>query len=363
MFGRRNRKGKVLSLGEAEIGAWPEQNFLFGLLQGQDCGMDWLMNHFIQLRGARYVDYRWGAQDVSVTFYPYSIHQLAPNMFDLCPFLEKYGVPKGFVRALHGKLHEFVVEAIDGGYYLSTFIDQFFREDRAGNPGFRHPAFIYGYDGNRRRIMIADNFEHGKYGRKEITYEQLDRGFDLVSEELWEVSVFLYKMKPVHYEFVPGYVGEQLEDYLHPGRGVCYFNRTVCPESFHRDEEYLNEVFYGMDCYDLLDRCFGEILEENPEYSSRDWRSLVQLCDHKHLMARRYAYMVERGYARRDDGLQEKLEELERQCQIAQNMFIKFTISEDAKIIRRLRERMRDIREMDGETVEQLLWQCKANKE
>ena len=359
MFGRRSRRRKVLPLGEPEIGAWPEQNFLFGLLEGQPCGMDWRMNHFVQLRGARYVDYRWGAQDVSVTFYPYSIHQLAPNMFDLCPLLEKYGVPKAFVRSLHGKLHEFVVEAIDGGYYLSTFIDQFFRDVRAGNAVFRHPLFIYGYDAVSRIIMIADNFEHGKYGRKEIAYEQLDQGFDLVSEELWEVSVFLYKVKPVHYEFVPDYVREQLEDYLHPGRGLCYFNRTVCPDPFHEDDEYLNEVFFGMDCYDLLDRCLGEILEDNPEYSRRDWRSLAQLCDHKHLMARRYGYMVERGYAEEDAALHERLAELERQCRIAQNMYIKFAISGDTKIIRRLRERMKDIREMDGETVERLLQQCK----
>lgn len=359
MFGKRSRGRKVLPLGDVEIGAWPEQNFLFGLLEGQACGTDWLMNHFIQLRGARYVNYQWGAQDVSVTFYPYCIHQLAPNMFDLCPFLEKYGVPKPLVRSLHGKLHEFVVEAIDGGYYLSTFIDQFFREDRAGNAGFRHPAFIYGYDASNRRVMIADNFEHGKYGRKEIAYEQLDRGLDLVSEELWEVGVFLYKVKPVHYEFVPGYVREQLEDYLHPGRGVCYFNRTVCPESVHEDEEYLNEVFFGMECYDLLDRCFRGILEGDPGYSSRDWRSLVQLCDHKHLMVRRYEYMVERGYAERDAALHEKLTELEKQCLVAQNMYIKFTISGDARIIQRLRNRVGDIRNMDEETVERLLRRCK----
>lgn len=305
------------------------------------------------------MNYQWGAQDASVTFYPYCIHQLAPNMFDLCPFLEKYGVPKPLVRSLHGKLHEFVVEAIDGGYYLSTFIDQFFREDRAGNAGFRHPAFIYGYDASSRRVMIADNFEHGKYGRKEIAYEQLDWGFDLVSEELWEVGVFLYKVKPVHYEFVPGYVREQLEDYLHPGRGVCYFNRTVCPESVHEDEEYLNEVFFGMECYDLLDCCFGGILEGDPGYSSHDWRSLVQLCDHKHLMVRRYEYMVERGYAERDAALHEKLTELEKQCLVAQNMYIKFTISGDARIIQRLRNRVGDIRKMDEETVERLLLQCK----
>jgi len=359
MLKKKNKKRNVLPLGDVEIGAWPEQNFLFGLLGEQECGTDWLMNHFIQLRGAHYVDYQWRARDVSITFYPYCIHQLAPNMFDLCPFVEKYSIPKPFLRGLYGKLHKFVMESIDAGFYLSTFIDQFFRNDMAGNYGFRHPAFIYGYDGIRQTVLIADNFENGKYGRKEITFEQLDRGFDLVSEELWEVSVFLYKAVPFQFEFVPGYVREQLEDYLNPGKGVCYFNRTVCPESFHRDERYLNEVFFGVECYDLLDRCFEGILEEDPGYSDHDWRSLVQLCDHKHLMVKRYEYMVEKGYAERDYVLHEQLMDLEKQCLIAQNMYIKFSVSGDGRIIQRLRKRMVDIRKMDGETVKCLLKKCK----
>lgn len=56
-------------------------------------------------------------------------------------------------------------------------------------------------------------------------------------------------------EYVHDYVLEQIEDYINPNRGVCYFNKSVCPEKFHNDERYLNEVFFGIDCYNLLDQC------------------------------------------------------------------------------------------------------------
>ncbi len=355
MLRKKDRKLHMLPLEDVEIGAWPEQNFLFGIICQQKNGMDWLLNHFIQLRGAHYIDYRWEARDASITFYPYSIHQLTPNMFDLCPFIQKYTIPKSFVRARYGKLHKFVMDAINAGYYISTFLDQFFRTDMAGNHGFRHPTFIYGYDAARRMIFIADNFENGKYGRKEITFEQLNRGFDLVSGEIWEVSVFLYQTASVDYQFVPEYVKEQLEDYLYPNRGVCYFNRTVCPEPFHCDENYSNEVFFGLHCYDLLEQCLEGVAKGDSNYARYDWRSLVQLCDHKHLMVKRYEYLSEKKITVWDSALHQGLADLEKQCLIAQNMYVKFSVSDDERIILRLMDRLRDIRERDRQTVERLL--------
>ena len=43
-----------------------------------------------------------------------------------------------------------------------------------------------------------------------------------------------------------------------------------------------------LQCYDLLDHCFQAVIRQDDTYPSNDWRSLVQLCDHKYLMRRRY---------------------------------------------------------------------------
>lgn len=57
--------------------------------------------------------------------------------------------------------------------------------------------------------------------------------------------------------------------------------------------------------------------------------------------------MMENGYAAEDDVLLKDLEELEKESLIAQNMYIKYTVTDDIKIIERLRERIRKIRQMD----------------
>lgn len=347
LFKRRKMSQCILPLAEIEISAWPEQNFLFGLLLMQETGEDWIMNQFIQLRGAHYMRPQYGAVDFSVTFYPYGIHQLTPNLFDFCPFINKYTLPRSFVAGNYGRFHEFVRLALDNGYYLSTFLDQFFREDRNGQYGFRHPNFIYGYDDAEESVYLADNFERGKYGRKKITYSQLDRAFELVPGDLWEVSVFLYKVVPYRHSFYTPYIKEQIADYLNPGEGICYFNRTVCQNPSYHGEDYTNEVFFGIECYQLLLHYLNSVSLGDSQYPDKDWRSFVVLVDHKHLMVQRYEYMTKHGVMSENKYLYEALVGLEKDCMIAQNMFIKYTVTEDEKILQRLIQRIKEISEKD----------------
>ena len=73
-----------------------------------------------------------------------------------------------------------------------------------GHYGFHHPTFIYGYDGGERIVYIADNFERGKYGTKKISYDQLDRAFRLVPDDMWKYGVYLYRVTSAQYSSVPG---------------------------------------------------------------------------------------------------------------------------------------------------------------
>ena len=113
-------------------------------------------------------------------------------MFDLCPFIDKYVLPRSFVFGLFSKFHSFVISAIEEGFYISTFLDQFFRDDMHGNHGYHHPTFIYGYDDAAKCVYITDNFENGKYAKKQISYDQLDTAFSLITGQEWCYGVILY---------------------------------------------------------------------------------------------------------------------------------------------------------------------------
>ena len=155
---------------------------------------------------------------------------------------------------------------------------------------------MYGYSRKKNEVYIMDNFEKGKFGKKKITYQQLDRSYELVPGDLWVVSVFLYQLYPYHYKFVPEYIKEQILDYLEPGKGICYFNRTVCPESLHEDENYYNKVDFGVNCYELLQEYLKGIGNLVDGFRDNDWRNFSMLCDHKRVMVQRYEYMLKHRY-------------------------------------------------------------------
>ncbi|MBD5157527.1 MAG: hypothetical protein HDT13_07840, partial [Butyrivibrio sp.] len=200
----------ILPTSEVKITTWPEQNFLFAILKEVPTGYDWLLNTHVQIRGAHFIYYEGGNVDTSITFYPYAMHNLAPNIYDLCPFIEKYAIPKGLIKAKFDSFHEFLISALMSGYYVSTYMDQYFRQDIRIS-GFHHPNFIYGFDKGTKEIYLADNFENNKYAYKTISFFQADRAFELVGGNAWEVSIFLYKVKEYQHEFFPEFVKEQLE--------------------------------------------------------------------------------------------------------------------------------------------------------
>ena len=343
----KEKKEKILPIQDIEIKTWAEQNFMFSILQNMESGWDWIMNHFIQLRGAQYVDYKWGGLDTNVTFYPYAMHNLHPGMMDLCPFIHKYMIPRSLVTANYKSFHEYVECAIDSGFYLSTYLDQFFRQDRKGKHGFHHPNFMYGYSRKKNEVYIMDNFEKGKFGKKKITYQQLDRSYELVPGDLWVVSVFLYQLYPYHYKFVPEYIKEQILDYLEPGKGICYFNRTVCPESLHEDENYYNKVYFGVNCYELLQEYLQGIGNLVDGFRDNDWRNFSMLCDHKRVMVQRYEYMLKHRYIQEDSVLHENLKGLEDECVKMLNIFLKYTLTGDVKYIETVSELLEKVKQED----------------
>lgn len=350
-----NSREKMLPTKEIEITAWAEQNFLFSIIQNMDTGLDWIMNHFIQLRGAHYINYKWQAKDVSVTFYPYAMFNLQPGMLDLCPYINKYMIPRFMISEKYNQYSEFVKYAIDNDFYLCCYLDQFFRHDMRGEYGFHHPNFIYGYDEKKNKVYMMDNFERGKFGKKAIDIDQLDRAYELVSGDIWEVSVFLYKLFPYKHRFSVEYIAEQIFDYLEPGKGICYFNRTVCPEMIHKDEEYYNNIYFGINCYELLrDYLFG-IFDESNEYKDKDWRSFSMLCDHKKMMFRRYEYMVKHSYIKKDKQLYCELDNLYDDCTILLNIFLKYVITDNKKYLEKVIKNLERIKQDDIKCMERFL--------
>lgn len=325
-------KKKVLPWRPPQTKAWPDTNFLLSVIQDIPNGLEWALNSHIQMRTAVYVNYQWDIQDMRISFYPYAMHDLTPNIFDQCPFIDKYAIPRSFVSDYFKRFSSFVEYAIWQECYISLYVDQFFRQD-IGETGYRHPIYIYGYDASRGVIYALDNFEYGKFASKEITYDDMQKAYDLVDPEQWESSVFMYRVKKHSYEFVPGFASEQLKDYLNPRKGICYFDRMLCPEKIHDGKDYYNAVYFGMECYDLLKKYILLLLDAHSSQAVYDVRNFCMIIDHKELMVQRYGFMVQNGYVKEDMELSNVFKRQLDRSRIMLNMLLKYGVKQKEDIL------------------------------
>lgn len=333
----------ILPVGESETKAWPETNFLLSVLKNVPFGWDWVLNTHIQIRCSIFYSKKWDIYDSRITFYPYGMHDLTPNIFDMCPMLDKYVIPRKIILDKYESPIFFVEESVRDGYYISTYMDQFFRKD-INKIGYHHPNYIYGFDGEAKKIHIMDNFEHGKFQKKEISYDEFLKSFQQINGTNWEASVFLYKLKETDFYFSSEFVREQILDYLYPEKQFCYFNRMACPESVVDTDQKYDYTDFGIHCYEFLQEIIFKNI--NCEINS-DIRFFCIMEDHKYLMLKRYEYMQERGLIKENMDLYEGLKELLFKFRILTNLYLKYIMTNKREILLNIMEQLNELKRKD----------------
>lgn len=332
---------KILQLCEPLVKAWPENNFLSSIVQTKKTGYSWLMNTHIQTYGSLYINELYGINEIRETFYPFA--NLRANVYDLCPFIRKYVIPRKEVVDKYDKFTDFIVRAINNERYIFTMINEYFREDTPDD--FNHPCYFYGYDLERKKIYCADNFGKGKYQQKEISFEVIDTAFDNYKIYNWEAGVILYQLMDYSFKDNPDFIADQIKDYLEPGN-ICYLNRFFCPDRIYHNGPESGEIFFGVECYKLLKRLVLNYIDSK-ELGYVDIRSFAFICDHKNMMQYRNDYLEKRGIISTDLKICDLYDSLIEDCEMLLHLMLKVKVSCRKEYLVKALEMLKIIQEKD----------------
>ena len=350
-----NNKTVSLPLQDHIIKAWPEHNFLVSIIQNKPTAYDWIMNTYIQSYASHWRGY--GFEDRRVTFYPYGFHSHKTNVFDLCPFITKYAIPWSMVNDMYAAFSDFIIYAIDHGFYLSCSLDQFFIPGMDGETGFTHPNYFYGYDVEKQLVFLVDNLKDGKYTALAVSFTEINTAFNLLEDihgqHQFFKSTFLYELVNRDYIFDLSLLLDQLKDYLEPGGNMCYMNRFLT--LLDNNSEIL-AVYFGIDCYKLMHNYLEEIIELHKS-DDLDWRAFVYLCDHKKLMRLRVEYLMRQGYLPEDQLFSRDCIALERECKMLLNLFLKYHVTKNMQHIQRALNILETIKAGDRKIITSLIQQ------
>ncbi len=313
--------------------AWPEDCFLSSVICVQENAKNWIWDNYIQISAYKGAVHE---EKYRINFWPTSKHHHLVNFFDYCPFLVKNAVEYDFVEKKKVRMIDFIRDSIDFGYYVSLTVDEFFRKEREGAEGFKHPIYIYGYDDEKRCLYVGDCFDDWKYMIKELDYDIFTRAYDIVKEQsniIGERRVYMYRLVQAEYNCDKTRIKRTLEAYLASEDRTAYRDR------------YYNNKYYGLDCYrGLMDYLNGR------KNKKIDLSSFAFIVDHKKLMEERVGFLFE--------GVESKSEEFRRiknQSQIMLNMAMKYNLSGKLEILDEIINMLGQMVSSEKETIESLI--------
>ena len=346
---------KILPLAKPVLRTWASESNLESIALLQENAMEWMFDNYINLMGS------WHYQEKRslLTFVPKhapALHDAALSAWMKCPFLEFHFVSHNFVRNKYENILEYIMYAIEQGYYILFNVLQKNLSVRVGNR--LHKTFVYGFDKNKKILYVADHYNHGKYALAELGFDEyleayeitywnnngnlLESGKEMIRENH---LISIAKPKEFKYEFNLEWFKLQLKDYMNSTYSL--YSTAVITEG----EGY--KRYFGISCYNLALDYLDELIKNDDE-SPKDWRVFTLICDHKKLLKMRMEFFQDRGVCNISNKEMEKYGMLLKSSEVELNLFLKYVISGDIKLLNKMQDMLMEMKEVEYKLLSEL---------
>lgn len=256
---------------------------------------------------------------------------------NFCPFLS--WLRNNQTTANFYKFTDYIEYQISHGYYLEACLDVFYLScsKKFKNKHFIHQTFIYGFDSENKYVFISDFYDHGKYSRKVVSYDEINKSIEGI-----DFLINLYKFEDFDYKININLLKATADDYINGRDSMNKFQYSY--QSFNQD------IIYGINYYNYLLDVF---IKEEPI----DVRPFHVLYDHKILMKIRLEYLkkIEKFDDSDIDNIIKLNNWLIEMSFILRSLVIKYNITHNYDIKKRISEKCSSIKESDCQLFIKLL--------
>lgn len=332
---------RLLPITEPDITSYGHFAFFLSVLYTDTDAMRWVYSNFVQLL------MRGSDSEMMVDFftsYP-DDHHLVPCLAG-SPRLARKMIKRYFPR-----FADFVRNSIEDGYYVTTYVEEFYipgsiAYQNRSNP---HSIFLYGFDDNNRTFHASAFLANQRYGNTLIGYDDLESaflGFEPADEFHYTSYTHLYKLNERRksvYDFSVPWCMEQLEEY----RNAKPSNRVQ--GKYDADSV---PIAWGMDIYDCL---LLQIERHSAKEIILDHRPFHVQWEHKRMMNRRFAYMKGQGYYAVSPEAAEGYRRVEEAALVNRNLILKYWMTLDNRYLEQLAERLIRLKADEALVIDRLL--------
>jgi hypothetical protein len=255
-----------------------------------------------------------------------------------CPFLGWHRMNQTIAR--FNDFSDFITYQIQQGYYLEASLDRYYFSfyHHYHLSHFIHLTFIYGYDDEERCVYISDFFDSGKYVRKKVSFDEINKSIEGI-----DYYINLYKVEDFSYEINLEQLKTFISDYLSEMNSINKFQFSYQPMN--------RNIIYGLGFY-------SHILDEFMKKEYLDIRPFHILYDHKVINKIRIDYLTETCIFDNDKSrtLHQLNEQIMEDTCFMRNMAIKYNITHNLALKRKIEEKCKVIKEADRHLFTQMLY-------
>ena len=311
--------------------------YRLSIISTRDEYLPWFYSNYIQLFcGQKRLNNR---QTCSLNFHFPKIWHYA------VPWLHWYSLPNDLSNKLFGNdIIDFLKSCIDSKLYIRLFLDEYYLSysEYFNKRHYEHDILIFGYD-ETHTLFFALGYARGEYSELHVDYECINEAYISVKSnfpEAKKMDLFRYNeagsleygIPP--YDFDINWVQMQVSNYL----------KSISPADRLRSEKNLVDYVFGMKTYTSL-RDYVESL--SLKEAKIDLIPFRVLWEHKKCMVKRVEYMVAQRIIRPEKSPLNAFEVLEDKANILRLMSIKYSLTQDDAMVRRMKHNILELCMLD----------------
>lgn len=335
---------KILPYKQDILNTWPEECFLFSILSGVNGGYDWIMDSVYQIAMSNPPN-----SQIHISFFPFRKQHYLINAFNFSPFLTKYAVDRTLLFAMQPDFTKVLMEAINGGFYISAFLNRNIILKIEGD--FFHIGYIFGYDSVRKIFFVSDNFYNGRNSILEVDFSTIQKAYlSAVHADVKMKGNQVVCFYRINHEFTHFFQKERLingiEDYLSSNK-----NRYFYPG----DHDEI--IAFGLNVYRKL---YDEIADMKIDHI--DIRNISFLCDIARLSAKRVRFLSEQNIIVADQSIWNIVNEQNKVYNILLMLCMKFDLKGDSKTRESILSYIKKVYQMEETLANHLLRLLRTEK-
>jgi len=336
---------RVLDIAVPPITSYSHHASLLSILATESNYLPWFCTNYIQSTVAESIH-----QPIDLDFYFSNKYQINIPSCSLIDF--QYMEHEAMAGLIDNIVH-FFEEMINKGYYIYTTINCSVIPDynKSDEPSFHHYPLIYGYDSDSQEFYCGDFFREGKFEFRKINYNYINLAYLNTDYKAcwWNGIKLLRKDESSSYHFNFDYFREVLSDYRN---NVNSSNKFQSQKDTYYSLEY-GQIVFGIDnvCKRFLNE-IKKLIRNNQERI--DYRSFAILADHKKALEMSVNYLMEHDYIEKNN-LVDSFSELYEDTLKNRNLFLKFTVTRDGRILERVYSNILEIFTKEKRLIDSLI--------